>query len=101
MSIEPKVQSPASKFVESVLVGAVESVARAGAKFVESIAGDARKALQNEAFKVEIIEKGVEAWRKARLGEVDDLPASLRDEARAANGHTTIDEQDSTRSAEK
>jgi hypothetical protein len=72
--------SPASKFIESLLVGTVEAIARAGAKAVESLAGDARKALQNQSFKAEVLEKGVEAWRKARVGEIDDLPGSLRDD---------------------
>lgn len=72
-------RSPASKFAESVLVGAVESIARAGARFAESIAGDAKKALKKEAAKIELVQHGIEAWRKARLGEVDDLPESLRD----------------------
>lgn len=72
--------SPASKFAESLLVGAIESVARAGAKALESVVGDAKKALRNEAFKAELLEKGIEAWRKMKLGDVDDLPASLRDD---------------------
>lgn len=72
--------SPASKFVESLLVGAIESVARAGAKALESVVGDAKKALRNEAFKAELLEKGIEAWRKVKLGDVDDLPSSLRDD---------------------
>ena len=73
-------QTFVSQLLERALVGTVEAVARAGAKAVESLAGDAKKALQNEAFKAEILEKGVEAWRKARLGDVDDLPESLRKE---------------------
>ncbi len=71
-------QSPVSKALEAILVGTVEAIARAGAKAAESLAGDARKVLQQNAFKAEIVEKGIEAWRKARLGEVDDLPESLR-----------------------
>lgn len=76
MSDQP---SFAAQLFERALVGTVEAIARAGAKAVESLAGDAKKALQTEAFKAEIIEKGVEAWRKAKLGDVDDLPESLRD----------------------
>lgn len=79
----------AAQFAERLLVGSVEAIARAGAKFVESLAGDAKKALRNEATKVEMLEKGVEAWRKVRLGEIDDLPESLRDDAPggAQKGH--------------
>jgi hypothetical protein len=73
-------QSPASKFFESILVGTVDAIARAGAKAFESLAGDAKKALRNEAAKVEMVEKSIEAWRKMRLGEVDDLPSELRNE---------------------
>jgi hypothetical protein len=71
-------QSVASKLFERVLVGTVESIARAGAKAVESLAGDVKKTLKNEAFKAEVLEMGVEAWRKSRLGDIDDLPESLR-----------------------
>jgi len=71
--------SPASKFAERLLTGAVESIARAGARFVESIASDAKKALKNEANKVEVIEKTVETWRKMRLGEIDE-PSEFEDE---------------------
>jgi hypothetical protein len=69
-----------AKFAEKVLVGAIEAIARAGAKFVESLASDTHKALSNEAAKVKAVKDGVEAWRQVRLGEVDDLPGSLRDE---------------------
>lgn len=60
----------ASKFAERLLVGAVESIARAGAKAVESLASDVKTALKNEAAKAELLEKGVEWWRKSRLGEI-------------------------------
>jgi hypothetical protein len=75
-----KEPTAASKFFESVLVGAIESVTRAVAKAAESLAGDAKKALRNEAAKVERLEKGVEMWRKYKLGEIDDLPVELRDD---------------------
>lgn len=71
-------KSPAAQLLERVLVGTVEAIARAGAKAAESLASDAKKVLRNEALKAELLEKGVEAWRKAKLGEVDDLPESLR-----------------------
>jgi hypothetical protein len=74
-------QSVTSKFAERVLVSAVNSIARAGAKFVESIAGDVKKGLRNEAAKAELLEQGVEWWRKSNLGEVSDMPASLQDDA--------------------
>jgi hypothetical protein len=73
-------KSPTAKFFEAVLVGTVEAIARAGSKAVESLAGDAKKALKNEAFKAELIEKGIEAWRLSHVGEIDDLPGSLQDE---------------------
>jgi len=71
----------ASKFFESLLVGTVDAIARAGAKAFESLAGDAKKALRNEAAKAEMLEKGVEMWRKMRLGDLDDLPSELRDDS--------------------
>jgi hypothetical protein len=75
-----------AKFAEKLLVGALEAIVRAGAKAAESLASDAKKALRNEAMKVEMIEKGVETWRQTRLGEVDDLPGSLRDDGRGPPG---------------
>lgn len=80
MSEDFKPRTAASRFAEAVLVGAVESIARAGAKAFESLAGDTKKALRNEAAKAEMIEKGIEMWRKVRLGEIDDLPGSLQDD---------------------
>ena len=82
---EPKPQSKVSQFAERLLVGVIETGARAVAKAAESIAADAKKALRNEALKAELIENGIEAWRKAHIGEIDDLPGSLRDES---NGGT-------------
>jgi hypothetical protein len=73
-------QSPASKFFESILVGTVDAIARAGAKAAESLAGDVKKTLRRKAAEAEMLEKGVEAWRKVRLGDIDDLPSELRDE---------------------
>ncbi len=64
-----------SKFAERLLVGAVESIARAGAKFVESMAGDARKALAAEAEKAKLVEQGVAMWRQYTLGEIKDVDA--------------------------
>ena len=75
-----KEQSAVSKFAERLLVGIVETGARAVSKAAESVVADAKKALRNEALKAELIENGIEAWRKAHIGEIDDLPGSLRDE---------------------
>ena len=71
-------QSPGAKFVASLLSGAVESIARAGAKAIESIAADAEKALKSETAKVTAVRQGAELWRKMRLG--DDLPSELQDD---------------------
>jgi len=74
-------QSRGSKLFEDLLVFGVETLARAGAKFVESIVGDTRKAAEREVVsKLEVIEHNVKSWRETRLGDVDsDLPESLRD----------------------
>ena len=72
-------RSAASKFAEKILVGTVESIARAVAKAGESLAGDARKVLSKKALEATFLEKGIEAWRKERLGDIDDLPDSLKD----------------------
>lgn len=61
--------SPSAKFTQKLLIGAVESVARAGAKFFESLADDGKKALRAEAKKIEGIQNGVKAWRET-MGEV-------------------------------
>jgi hypothetical protein len=83
-------RSPASKFAEKVLVGILESGARAVAKAVESVASDAKKALRAEAAKAEAFENGVAMWRKFRLGEIeDDLPESLRSDKSDKNSSTT------------
>lgn len=72
-------QSFASRIAERVLVGTIESIARAGSKAVESLAKDVKTALQNEALKAELIERGTEAWRKARLGEVGQPPVEEKE----------------------
>jgi hypothetical protein len=73
-------QTVASKFFERALVGTIDAIARAGAKAFESLAGDARKALKNEALKAEMLEEGIKAWRLSTVGEVQDIPASLQDD---------------------
>ncbi len=80
MSEEQK-RSPFSLFAERLLVGTLEAGARAIARAGESLASDAKKALRNEALKVELLENGIKWWAKENLGEVDDLPESLRDDS--------------------
>ena len=65
-------ESPMAKFAEKFILGAVDSIARAGAKFVESIAADAKTALKNEAAKAELLENGVKFWRQNTVGEIPD-----------------------------
>lgn len=65
-------KSVGAQLAEKVLVGAVNSIARAGAKFVQSLAADARKTLQNNAETVEAFEKGIDVWSKIKLGEIID-----------------------------
>ena len=67
-------QSFASRLAERLLVGAIETIARAGAKAAESIAHDVKTALRTEADKAEFLEAGVKFWRQARLGEVGQPP---------------------------
>ncbi len=62
----------AAQFVEDFLTGALNSVVRAGAKAVESIASDAKKALRNEAKKIETFQTGVKSWREGRLGDISE-----------------------------
>lgn len=63
-------ESPIAKFAEKLLIGTVDSIARAGARFVESIAADAKQALRNEAAKAELIENGAKFWRVNTVGEI-------------------------------
>lgn len=62
-----KPRSPAARLAERFLVGAVESVARAGSKFVESVAQDAARALKQEGEKVEAIGQLAKLWRQTQL----------------------------------
>lgn len=79
MSEKDQVRSAAMDLLERVVVGALNSGARAIAKAGESIAGDVKKALQNEASKAELVEVGLKMWRAVNLGD-EDLPESLREE---------------------
>jgi hypothetical protein len=72
--------SVGSKFAEKLLVGAVESIARAGAKFVESLASDTKKALAREAKRAELVEQGVKFWSQVRLGEIEDVDSNSKKE---------------------
>jgi hypothetical protein len=58
------------KLAETVLVGAVESIVRAGSKAVESLADDAAKALEKERRKIDSVRKNVESWRQETVGEI-------------------------------
>ncbi len=75
-------QSLLSKLAENLLVGTVESIARAGARFLESITDDAEKAIEKQRKKIAATREGVAEWRETQLGNVDngDLPASLADD---------------------
>jgi len=76
-----KKQSIGAKLAEDFLNGVVESVARAGAKAVESLASDAVKSVGREKRKIENFRNNIREWRKVRLGEIDsDVPQELRDE---------------------
>jgi hypothetical protein len=76
----PDQPSAVSRFFEKLLIGAVESIARAGAKAVESLTDDAAKAIEIQKKKVAATRDAVKAWRKVELGEIDDIPASLRED---------------------
>jgi len=71
-----------SRFAEKFLVGAVESIARAGAKFVESLASDTEKALAREAQRAGMLKQGVKFWSQVRLGEIEDVTESQEKETR-------------------
>lgn len=82
---EPKKRSKSEELLEQVLVGTIEAVARAGARFVESLASDGRKFLRNQSAKVGMIEQGVKSWREQNAPEIEDLagevPSELEDDA--------------------
>jgi hypothetical protein len=70
----------AAQVAQRLLIGTVESIARAGAKFVESVTHDAQIALRNEATKLEVAQHTVEGWRKITLGDLVDMRAVGRSE---------------------
>jgi hypothetical protein len=51
------------------LRGTVVSIAKAGALFVESLTGDAAKAVDREKKKIEALGKRVAEWREENVGE--------------------------------
>src|SRR5271167_3250778 len=86
-------QSPGVRLFGELLDWAVTSIARAGAKFVESIANDTHKAVAGHAAKVEQLRDNVAGWRADNLGDVDDLPESLRGNGSNSSGsrsHTEV-----------
>ena len=78
MGATPKQPSIAAKLLESLLTGTVESIARAGAKALESLTNDAAKAISNEAKKVAAVRNDVEQWRKEQLGEIVEIKVDAK-----------------------
>lgn len=65
MSEKPR--SPVARAVEATLIGVVESAARAGAKALESLAGDAARALRKQAEKADLARMITAMWRDANV----------------------------------
>jgi hypothetical protein len=59
----------AKDYFRGFLHGTVTSIAKAGAKFVESLTGDAAKAVDREKKKIEALGKRVAEWREENVGE--------------------------------
>ena len=59
----------ARDYLRGLLRGTVESIARAGAKAVESLTGDAARAVDREKKKIEALGKRVAEWREENVGE--------------------------------
>ena len=59
----------AKDYLRGFLRGTVTSIARAGARFVESITGDAVNAVDREKKKIEALGKRVAEWREENVGE--------------------------------
>ena len=59
----------ARDYVRGILRGTVVAVAKAGALFVESLTGDAARAVDREKKKIEAIGKRVAEWREINVGE--------------------------------
>ena len=58
----------ARDYLRGLLRGTVESIARAGAKAVESLTGDAARAVDREKKKIEALGKRVAEWREINVG---------------------------------
>ena len=58
----------ARDYVRGFLRGTVTSIAKAGAKFVESLTGDAAHAVDREKKKIEALGKRVAEWREENVG---------------------------------
>jgi hypothetical protein len=56
-------------YVRGFLRGTVTSLARAGTRFVESLTGDAAKAVEREKQKIEALGKRVAEWREVNVGK--------------------------------
>jgi hypothetical protein len=59
----------AKDYLRGFLHGTVTSIAKAGAKFVESLTGDAAKAVDREKKKIEALGKRVAEWREINVGK--------------------------------
>lgn len=70
-----------SRVIEDVLIGTVESIARAGAKALESLASDASKITGRQKKKIDAVVSGIKTWREINVGEIadEDVPSELRD----------------------
>jgi len=87
MSNDSYNQSRGAKLAEGVLNWAIDTIARAGAVFVESITSDARKAIEkNVVSRLEVTEHNVAQWRRTKLSDNDDLPESLRGDGVVSGG---------------
>jgi hypothetical protein len=71
-------RSIAGKFLERLLTGTVDAIARAGAKAIESVVNDAAKAIDLEKKKIEALGKGVAQWRKTELGEIGPIEVEVK-----------------------
>jgi len=59
----------ARDYLRGILRGTVTSLARAGTRFVESLTGDAARAVDREKKKIEALGKRVAEWREQNVGE--------------------------------
>ena len=87
-SNETRERGPVGRAIEDLLIGTVESIARAGAKALESLTTDASKAVSIQKKKIDVVAKAVKTWREINVGEIDgDVPAELREEGRQVKEH--------------